>query len=39
MYRLSNGEHDIDLRWLLKVKSHGQTQKNFKVEYLENGTR
>ena len=38
MYELSNGESNIDLRWLLKVKGHGQT-KNFEVEYLENGTR
>ena len=39
MYELSNGEPNIDLRWLLKVKGHGQTPKNFEVEYLENGTR
>ena len=39
MYGLSNEEPDIDLRWVLKVKGHGQTEKNFEVEYLENDTR
>ena len=30
MYELSNGEPNIDLRWLLKVKGHGQTPKTLK---------
>ena len=30
MYELSNGEPNIDLRWLLKVKGHGQTPKTVK---------
>ena len=35
MYELSNGEPNIDLRWLLKVTVKPQ---NCEVEYLENGT-
>ena len=30
MYGLSNGKPNIDLRWLLKVKDHCQTQKTLK---------
>ena len=30
MYVLSNGEPNIDPRWLLKVKGYGQTQKTLK---------
>ena len=39
MYGLSNGENIFDLWWPLKVKGQGQTLKNFKSKYLENGTR
>ena len=38
MYELSNGEPNIDLRWLLKGFLWSN-HKNFEVEYLENGTR
>ena len=39
MYELSNGENIFYPRWPLKVKGQGRTPENFKVEYLENGTR
>ena len=39
MYGLSNGEKFVGPSWPLKVKDQGQTPWNFKVEYLENGTR
>ena len=35
MYGLSNGDPNMDL----KVKGNGKTEKNFEVEYLENGKR
>ena len=35
MYELSNGEPNIDLRWLLKVKGHGQTRKTLKSNISE----
>ena len=39
MYGLSNGENIFDPRWHLKVKGQRSNPENFKIKYLENGTR